>query len=99
MKKIDDYLEIDSETFERFAWLPKKMSNDKRVWLKKYIEIRNYVDLFGRPPIKHSYYTSYFTVEDHLMNMLKGDKFNPDPSTEFTGHQRHNIYSYHQNKE
>ena len=86
MKKVGDYLETHSETFERFAWLPKKMSNDKRVWLKKYIEIRHYADIFGRPPIQSNYYTTMWTPEDHNMNLLKGDLFKPDHTTEFTGH-------------
>ena len=93
MKHVNDYLGTSEETFERFAWLPKRMSNDKRVWLRKYIEIRHYADLFGRPPIKNNYYTSYFTPEDHIVNLLKGNKFKPEHDTEFTGHPINNIHS------
>jgi len=85
MKKIGDYLETDQESFERFAWLPKRMSNDKRVWLKKYIEVRHYVDLFGRPPIMNNYYSAYFTSEDYLLHVLRGNPFKVDSSNEFTG--------------
>jgi len=92
MKHIGDYLETEQECIERFAWLPKRMSNDKRVWLKKYIEIRHYADIFGRPPIRNNYYSSYFTPEDHLMNTLKGNKFKIDASTEFTGNALANGY-------
>jgi hypothetical protein len=93
MKRVDDYLGTSEETFERFAWLPKRMSNDKRVWLRKYIEVRHYADLFGRPPIKNNYYTVYFTPEDHMMNLLKGNPFQPTGDTEFTGHPINNIHS------
>ena len=72
MKSVTDYLGTSEEYIERFAWLPKRMSNDKRVWLKKYIEVRHYVDLFGRPPLRDNYYSSYFTPEDYTMNLLKG---------------------------
>ena len=85
MKKIGDYLETDQESFERFAWYPKRMSNNKRVWLKKYIEVRHYVDLFGRPPIKNNYYSAYFTSEDYLLYVLRGNPFKVDPGNEFTG--------------
>ena len=93
MKKIGDYLSTNEEILERFAWLPKRMSNDKRVWLKKYVEVRHYADLFGRPPIKNNYYTVYFTPEDHMMNLLKGNPFKPTADTEFTGHPINNIHS------
>ena len=86
MKRVNDYLGTHSETYNRFAWLPKTMSNDKRVWLKKYVEVRYYADIFGRPPIKNNYYTAYWTPEDHTMNLLRGDLFKPDHTTEFTGH-------------
>jgi len=85
MKRVGDYLETEQECFERFAWLPKRMSNDKRVWLKKYIEVRHYVDLLGRPPLRDNYYSSYFTPEDHTMNLLKGNPYKADDSMEFTG--------------
>ena len=85
MKKINDFLTLDSETFTRFAWFPKTMSNHKRVWLKKYIEVRHYVDLFGRPPIRNNYYSSYWTTQDHILNTLKGGaKYTADQ--QFTGH-------------
>lgn len=88
MKKVGDYLETDSETFERFAWLPKRMSNDKLVWFKKYIELRHYVDLFGRPPLKNNWYSAFFTLEDYTFFLLKGNKFKTDIATEFTGTPR-----------
>ena len=92
MKRVGDYLETEQQCIERFAWLPKRMSNDKRVWLKKYIEVRHYVDLFGHPPIRDNYYSSYFTPEDHLLNTLKGNPFKVDASTEFTGNTHANGY-------
>lgn len=94
MKKVGDYLNTESETFERFAWLPRRMSNDKLVWFEKYIEIRYYADLFGRPPIKNNYYTVYFTPEDHTINLLKGNPFKPTADTKFTGHPINNIHSH-----
>lgn len=86
MKKVGDYLETHFETFEHFAWLPKRMANDKRVWLKKYIEVRHYADIFGRPPIKNNYYSACWTIDDHLINVLKDRPFNLGDTTEFTGH-------------
>lgn len=75
MKKVGDYLTTHQEIFEHFAWLPKRMSNDKRVWLKKYIEVRHYVDtlmLLTAPP-PHRYYSMYFTPTDHTLFLLKGN--------------------------
>jgi hypothetical protein len=76
MKKVGDYLEINQEIFERFAWMPKRMSNDKCVWLKKYIEVRHSVDPFmlltATPPDR--YYGMYFTPADHTLYLLKKEK-------------------------
>lgn len=75
MKKVGDYLTVKQETFEHFAWMPKRMSNSKRLWLKKYIEVRHYVDPFmmltATPP--HRYYSMYFTPADHTLYLLKGN--------------------------
>jgi len=94
MKRVGDYLETHSETFERFAWLPKRMNNNKRVWLKKYVEVRHYADIFGLPPIQRNYYTTRWTTQDHMLNLLKGDLFKPTADTEFTGHPINNIHSH-----
>lgn len=94
MKRVGDYLETHSESFERFAWLPKRMTNNKHVWLTKYVEVRHYADIFGRPPIKNNYYSSYWTKDDHLISVLKDSSFNPDHTTEFTGHPINNMYSH-----
>jgi len=75
MKKVGDYLTTHQEIFEHFAWLPKRMSNGKRVWLKKYIEVQHYVDAFmmltNMP--SHRYYSMYFTPADHTLYLLKGN--------------------------
>ena len=73
MKKVGDYLTTHKEIFQHFAWLPKQMTNRKRVWLKKYIEVRYYVDAFmlhtAKPP--HRHYSMYFTPADHTLYLLK----------------------------
>ena len=73
-KKIGECKEMYQEHFERFAWRPKRMYNKKLVWLKKYIEVRHYVDAFmlltANPP--HRYYCTYFTPADYTLYLLKG---------------------------
>jgi hypothetical protein len=71
MKRIQDFLSTDEVVIERFAWWPVHMTNGKRVWFKKYVEVRRYVDLFGHPPMRNNFYSFYWTKEDHLMNVLK----------------------------
>ena len=71
MKHINDYLSTEEVIIERFAWRPVNMTNGKRVWFKKYVEVRRYVDLFGHPPLRNNFYSFYWTKEDHLMNVLK----------------------------
>ena len=88
MKKVGDYLETESETIERFALLPKRMSNDKLVWFKKYIELRHYVNLLGHPFLRENWYSAFFTPEDYTVFLLKNETFNPDIATEFTGNPR-----------
>ena len=88
MKKVGDYLDTNSETFERFAWLPRRMSNDKLVWFKKYIELRHYVNLLGHPFLRENWYSAFFTPEDYTVFLLKNETFKPDIATEFTGNPR-----------
>ena len=88
MKKVGDYLETESETIERFALLPKRMSNDKLVWFKKYVELRHYVNLLGHPFLRQNWYSAFFTPEDYTIFLLKGERFKTDLATEFTGHPR-----------
>ena len=85
MKRIQDFLSTDEVVIERFAWWPRYMTNNKRVWLKKYVEVRRYVDILGRPPITNNYYSFYWTKEDHLMNVLKHKPTEIDLASEFTG--------------
>lgn len=72
-KKIGDCKEIYQEHFERFAWRPKRMSNHKLVWLKKYIEVRHYVDVYMLLYPPHRYYSMYFTPADYTLYLLKGN--------------------------
>ena len=71
MKKINDYLTLDTETFEHFAWLPKRMSCKKIVWFGKYVEVRHYVDLLAMYQLKNSYFSMYYTPTDHMIHVLK----------------------------
>ena len=75
MKKINDYLTLDTETFEHFAWLPKRMSCKKIVWFRKYVEVRHYVDPFMllTATLPDSYYSMYFTPADYTLYLLKGN--------------------------
>jgi len=72
-KKVGDYLKTRLESYTRFAWLPKQMSNKKIIWLRKYIEVRHYADIFDMPSMQSHYYVTLWTPEDHLMNTLKND--------------------------
>lgn len=73
IKKVGDYLETRVETFTHFAWLPKKMCNNKFVWLKNYIEVREYADIFGISFARSNYRVTNWTPEDHILNILKND--------------------------
>ena len=89
MKTVGDYLKTSEQHIEHFAWLPKRMSNDSCVWLRKYIEVRHYVDLWNHPPLNGNYYSAFFTPKDHVVHLLKGSPFDRDKAKEFCGMPRH----------
>ena len=91
MKTVGDYLKTSEQHIEHFAWLPKRMSNDSCVWLRKYIEVRHYVDLWNHPPVNGNYYSVFFTPKDHVVHLLKGSPFDKDTATEFCGMPRHHL--------
>lgn len=73
MKHISAYIgNQQEEAFERFAWLPVRSSfSKKRIWLKKYVELRIYYDSMGRPPIMGPSWNLIFTESEYTLHLLK----------------------------
>ena len=57
---------------EHFAWLPKKMTSGKVVWLSKYYEhIELYDQSTGRPPLKSFDFRWTETAKERTWRLLK----------------------------
>jgi len=56
---------------KHFAWLPKKVTSGKLVWLSTYYEYKNLYDSStGRPPIGSLYFTWTETVKEKTWRLL-----------------------------
>ena len=57
---------------KKFAWLPKKVTSGKSVWLNFYYEHRNLYDVTtGRPPLNSLYYSWSETVKERKFRDMK----------------------------
>ena len=75
MKHISAFFDRVEEPFEKFAWFPVRSSfSNKRIWLKKYIELHLYFDGTGRPPIQGRSLILRYTQNEYLLYLLKKGK-------------------------
>lgn len=57
----------------RFAWLPKRVSSGKVVWLSTYYEYKTlYDESTGRPPLFNQYFVFTETEREKTIRLLKG---------------------------
>lgn len=57
---------------KKFAWLPKKVTSGRIVWLKIYIEHKEMFDRrTGRAPLKSLYYVWTETASERTWRLLK----------------------------
>lgn len=75
MKHISAYIgNQQAQAFERFAWFPVYSTlSKKRIWLKKYVELRIYYDSMGRPPVKGPSWNLIFTPSEYTLYLLRKD--------------------------
>lgn len=72
MKPIGVYFNQEEQAFERFAWWPVRSTfSNKRIWLKKYIELHIYFDQMGKPPVKGSSWNLIYTQAEYTLYLLK----------------------------
>ncbi len=58
---------------KRFAWIPKKVSSGKVVWLEYYFEYKTlYDESTGRPPLNSLYFVFTETETEKTIRLLKG---------------------------
>ena len=57
---------------EKFAWFPVKTNSNKRIWLKKYVEVEVYMDGALSHPIKSNTWKFVYTTNEWLVKKLKG---------------------------
>lgn len=58
--------------YKRFAWLPKRVTSGKLIWLSSYYEHKNLYDPnTGRPPIKSLYFIWTETPKEQTIRLLK----------------------------
>lgn len=59
---------------KKFAWLPKKVTSGKTIWLKFYYQHRMlYDESTGRPPLNTLYYEWTETESERMWRFLKED--------------------------
>ena len=58
---------------KRFAWLPKRSTSGKLIWLNEYHIRLTYYDHNGKPPVKGLHFLPYvYTKNEFLVLKLKG---------------------------
>ena len=56
----------------KFAWLPRRMSSGKVIWLTAYYEYKTlYDESTGRPPINSLYFVFTETPKEKTLRLLK----------------------------
>lgn len=79
MKPIGVHFNKEEAAFERFAWWPVCSTfSNKRIWLKKYIELHIYYDQMGRPPLKGASWNLIYTEKEYMIYLLKKGKHATD---------------------
>jgi hypothetical protein len=62
------------ETRKHFAWLPKRVTSGKLVWLESYYELLHFYDpSTGKPPITGYCYSYTETKYEYIIRLLKKD--------------------------
>ena len=57
---------------KRFAWLPKKMTSGRLIWLTRYWHHRSLYDKnTGRPPLNNLYFQWTETAQERTWRVLK----------------------------
>ncbi len=57
---------------KRFAWLPKRVSSGRLIWLTRYYEYRTlYDENTGRPPLNSLYFVYTETAKERTFRLLK----------------------------
>jgi len=57
---------------ERFAWLPVKSTwSNKRIWLRKYIQMDVYHDSEMSHPIRSNTFTFVYSKNEYLLYLLR----------------------------
>lgn len=57
---------------KKFAWLPKRLSSKKVVWLSWYYEYKTlYDENTGRPPLNSLYFVFTETPKEKTLRLLK----------------------------
>ena len=71
MKHISAHFDKVEEAVERFAWLPVRSSFSKQhIWLSRYVQMQNYLDDQGKPPIKGRSRELIYTTSEYTYYCL-----------------------------
>lgn len=79
------YLDPNTKVAEKFAWLPKRTSSGKLVWLSKYIIVKKFFDDAPRAPLHHLTWDRVYTLKEYTLLLLKGNSSYTANGQEFTG--------------
>ena len=74
MKHISAYFDQMEEANEKFAWWPIRTTfSNKRIWLKKYVELEVRYDSMGVPPRSELSWRLIYTPNEYTLYLLRKD--------------------------